>query len=208
MSPVCFLDNDIILKLVACNLFSEAIGSLNIDESDLRVLGTAQFVFKKGRLAQDYSEDIRNYAVAIAQKCLKVKQEDIDIKIISDLEKIKFIDPGESLLTAATFNEESFYLTTGDKRYVTALGTATEIDYIKAKLTGRVICFEQVIRRIIYRQGFDYTLAKVLPGRQYDKALKAIFGSGEKSTEENVMMTLEGYIRDLREKADGLLIDF
>lgn len=38
MPPVCFLDNDIILKLATCNLFSEAISSLGLDETDLRVL--------------------------------------------------------------------------------------------------------------------------------------------------------------------------
>lgn len=200
------MDNDIISKLAACDLFLEALSSLKLEESDLRVLSTAQYVFR-GRNFKKYPDNIRNYAIKIAEKYTKVNQECVNIEIIDDLQKIEGIDPGESLLTAAAFNEESFYLTTGDKRYITALGKATHIEAIQLKLSGRVICLEQVIRRIICSQGFENTLTKVLPARQYDKSLNAIFGSGEKCTQDNVVMSLDAYIEDLRNKSGGLLAD-
>lgn len=65
---------------------------------------------------------------------------------------------------------------------------------------------EQVILKLINTQGFDGVLTKVLPVREHDIALRAIFGSGEKATQENVLQALEGYIEDLRRTTDGLLI--
>lgn len=40
--------------------------------------------------------------------------------------QIEGLDPGEMILISATEHEESFYLTTGDKRCITALANSTE----------------------------------------------------------------------------------
>lgn len=70
-----------------------------------------------------------------------------------------------------------------------------------------MICLEQVIKKIIYRQGFENTLTKVLPARQYDKSLNAIFGSRKKCTQDNVITSLDAYIQDLRSNSGKLLAD-
>lgn len=207
MGLICFLDNDIIHKLAACDLFLEAISSLNLEESDLRVLANAHNFFQNSRHFKNYPDNLRNRMIDVAQKYTKVDETCLDIDVINDLKKIQGIDPGESLLTAAALNEESFYLTTGDKRYIKALGSATQIQSIQLKLSGRVICLEQVIKQIIYCKGFENTLTKVLPGRQYDKSLGAIFGSGEKCTQDNVVTSLNGYIQDLKNSSGDLLAD-
>jgi hypothetical protein len=72
---------------------------------------------------------------------------------------------------------------------------------IRERLAGKLVCLEQLILKIINVEGFDVTLIKVLPAREYDKALKAIFGSGERCTQDNVLMALEAYIQDLRDNA-------
>ena len=48
MAKVCFLDNDITYKLVAFQLFDEAIAipKLQIDKANLRVLPTAKHFFR------------------------------------------------------------------------------------------------------------------------------------------------------------------
>ncbi|RUT03826.1 hypothetical protein DSM106972_047400 [Dulcicalothrix desertica PCC 7102] len=111
------------------------------------------------------------------------------------------------ILISATKQEESFYLTTGDKRCITALANSTEpsLVAIRERLAGKLVCLEQLILKIINVEGFEVTLIKVLPAREYDKALKAIFGSGERCTQDNVLMALGAYIQDLRDNAHGLL---
>lgn len=207
MQRVCFLDNDIILKLVACNLFSEALRSLNLAESDLRVLSDAKYVFRNSRrIAKKYPLEIRESAIIIVERCQNIQPQLSEE--LRDLQ-VEGLDPGEMILISATKQEESFYLTTGDKRCITALANSTEpsLVAIRERLAGKLVCLEQLILKIINVEGFDITLFKILPAREYDKALKAIFGSGERCTQDNVLMALEAYIQNLRDNAQGLLAE-
>ena len=42
----------------------------------------------------------------------------------------------------------------------------------------------------------------------YDTSLRAIFGSGVQSTEENVVQALKAYIEDLQARTNGLLLQY
>ncbi len=216
MRPVCFLDNDITLKLVACSLFSEAISSLGLDEADLRVLPDAKYVFRKSKKVKEknHPPDIIENAILIVDRCPKIplvvpseELQEIRIEELAQLE-VDGIDSGERLLISATRFFESFYVTTGDKRWTTALTNAPQLAEIRERLIGRVICFEQLILKLIETQGFDEVLARVLPARYCDTALRAAFGSGEKCTEENVKLALQGYIEHLQQETKGLLANF
>lgn len=210
MSRLCFLDNDIILKLTACELFDEAINILNIEEDNIRVLPSARYYFKNARRAKKLDpENIRNKVTVIANR-----YQTIDIvttearQEINKLQSYEGIDDGEANLIAATREVNAFWLTTGDKKFLKTLASYDELKIIRLRLQGKVICLEQLIRQLIYAKGFELTLLKVLPARQYDTAFKAIFGSGEQSTKNNVFDSLESYIEDLRTSTKGILRQF
>ena len=206
MPTVCFLDNDAILKLVAANLFCPAISSLGLTQADLRVLPTAKFYFRQSRrLKKVYPESLLQRTLEVVNACAALTPT-VDEEL-QRLQVVEGIDPGEEVLIVATKTEPSFYLVTGDKCCLTALATAGELQDIRGRLKGRVICVEQLILRVIETQGFELVLTKVLPARDYDTALKSIFGSGEKATRENVLLSLEAYIQDLRQVTEGLLAD-
>lgn len=134
MQRVCFLDNDIILKLVACNLFDSAVNCLNLVESDLRVLSDAKYVFRNSRrIAKKYPLEIRESAISIVERCQKIEPSLSDE--LKNLQ-IEGLDPGEMILISATEHEESFYLTTGDKRCITALANSTEPALVAIRETG------------------------------------------------------------------------
>lgn len=222
MARLVFLDNDVILKLVVCNLFWEAVASLELSPTDLWVLETAKHVFRKNSWAKKkYPEGILDRAISIVEGCTQIKREDSFDEELQALE-IDGIDPGEGLLIAATKKAEEFYLATGDKQCLIALAsagvpreryshypgnTAPSLSEIRKRLSGRVVCFEQLLKKSIEDREFDDVLAKVLPGREYDGSLKAIFGSGWQATQENVLQALNGYIEDLRSQTDDLLAD-
>lgn len=188
---------------MACNLFWEALTSLGLTQADLRVLPSAKHVFRKNnRVRQKYPQAIRADAISIVEGCTEVIPEFTEELQNLDVEGI---DPGEGFLILATRYETSFYLTTGDKRCLRALAAAPQLGAIRQRLDGRVICLEQLILKLIYTQGFDKVLTKVLPAREYDIALKSSFGSGEKATQESVLQTLNAYIEDLRKITGGLL---
>ena len=61
MSAISFVDNDVLLKLTACDLFWDAIALLQdqaSDVSDIRALASAEFMFRgKKSIKQQYSEE-------------------------------------------------------------------------------------------------------------------------------------------------------
>ncbi len=204
MPPVCFVDNDVILKLVACNLFWEAVGVLGLTSDDLRVRASTKYYFRSK--PKRYPQTVREQAIAVVEQCQLIDDPPINEEL-QILQQIEGIDPGEGVLIVATQPEPSFYLMTGDKRCLEALATAPQLVEVRQRLEGRVVCLEQLILRLIETQEFSKILTLVLPAREYDTALRAVFGSGEKTTRDNVLLGLRGYIQDLRSKTEGLLVD-
>lgn len=204
MSPVCFVDNDVILKLVACNLFWEAVGVLGLTPDDLRVRASTKYYFRKK--PKIYPQAVREQAIAVVEQCQLIDDPPINEEL-QILQQIEGIDPGEGVLIVATQPEPSFYLMTGDKRCLEALATAPQLVEVRQRLEGRVVCLEQLILRLIETQEFSKILTLVLPAREYDKALRSVFGSGERATRDKVLLGLTGYIQDLRSKTEGLLVD-
>ena len=64
MGITCFIDNDVILKLVTCDLFDEAIAAFEIDRSNIHVLESARFSFKRGNTPKNYSEAVIEKSIA------------------------------------------------------------------------------------------------------------------------------------------------
>jgi hypothetical protein len=203
-SVICFLDNDILLKLSAFELLDEAIADLQVSPENLRVLDSAEFVFRGNRtVSQGYSQEVRERAIAFVKNCPTVNATASDEFIVLS----GLVDVGEATLIAATQNESSFMLLTGDKRCLVTLVMREELAEVRARLQGRVICLEQMILLLIRRLGFEAVRTKVVPVMACDTAITACFGSGELATEANVVMALEGYITDLKRDAEGLLAD-
>lgn len=205
--PICFFDNDVILKLAAFDLFGEALNILGVTQQELRVLDTAIHKFRKDRrLKQKYTDDGIDRAIQIVQYCPKINEK-LDPDEMNQLSNIEGIDPGEAVLVAATRNQEIFYLTTGDKRFLKALAGASGLNTIRQRLSKRVICLEQLILEAINNYGFMIIRDKIVPVRDCDTAIRAAFGSGQQATQENVVLTLNGYVQELKQQTGDLLIE-
>jgi hypothetical protein len=110
--------------------------------------------------------------------------------------------------TTATAAYPESILATSDKRSLIALsGAAGEVcQQVRARMAGRVICFEQTLLRVIDAVGFDLVRTRVVPPRNCDTALRAIFGSGLEATEASVQEGLASYVIDLKTQTGGLLV--
>jgi hypothetical protein len=209
VSRICFLDNDIIHKLVALNLFYDAIDALQVDRSNMQVLPTARHVFlKQKKNAKQYSDVVWDAVIAVVIGCKPIQFES-DAACLAEIEYLSQfqneIHVGEQQLILATRSTLDFLLLTGDKVCMRALPQLKADIY--QRLAGRVICFEQVVLLLIRRLGFELVKERVVPMGESDLALRACFGSGERATEANVVLALEGYIEELRRMAPGLLVD-
>jgi hypothetical protein len=202
-STLVYIDNDIILKLCACDLFWEAIAALEFAKDNLRVLDSAQFVFRGNKkVKKQYEDKVRESAIAVVTPLETVKANDFH-----PLRNVNLpdVDPGELLLIGKAITQRSFYFMSGDKKCFRALGRHKALVEAREKLCGRVICLEQVIRFLIKARGFDLVRDRVVPVRECDQALKAIFGSGWRSEKENSLAMLNSYLDELERDCPGLL---
>lgn len=201
MGITCFIDNDVILKLVTCDLFDEAIAAFDIDLSNIHVLETARFSMRSNKTKKNYSETVIEKAIATIKDFHTVEAQ-ADNPLF-DL-KIPDMDDELKLIVAASA-ETSFYFATGDKRCLRALTGITELATMREKLSGRVICLEQIIMKIIQVYGFEVVKQKIIPARSCDKVLQSAFGSGEKTEERNTLEALNAYISEIEQKCPFLL---
>lgn len=200
---VCFVDNNIILQLAACNLFEESLNVLSISWNDLRVLSTAVPVFRGKKISKQYSQETIQKAIHIAQRCQKVS-----IQLCQEYElllKINGLDPGEVSLITATAIEPSFLLTTGDKRCLEALAIDFRIRSTHQRLSGRVICLEQIFLKLTSSLGTDLVQQRVLSASGCEKAIRLSFGWSIPADEASILEGLNSYINDLQKKSQGLL---
>jgi hypothetical protein len=199
-------DNDIIEKLAVCDLLDDALVAFAASRRDVFVLNTLKF--RIGGRSQTKAENrLGTAAVARLLEFLAGVQEirefsTDDVKLLDD---VVGIDPGETILLAATAIHSDYLLLTGDKRCLRTLATVPECESIARRIQGRVVCFEQTILRLIARFGFDHVLRKVVGEYYRDTALRAAFGSGIQSTQSNSVACLQSYIDELRRLPFDLL---
>lgn len=211
MAKVCFLDNDIIHKLVAFQLFDEAIAisELQIDKTSLRVLPTAKHFFRGKQKKNGASPDpILTAVIELVSGCASAiyDVDDAVAQELAELKQVEGIHEGEQTLIVATRSQTDFLLLSGDKNCMRGLAAIPEPIY--RRLCGRVICLEQIILKLIEVKGFMFVRDRVLPMASFDKSLKICFGLVTPATEENVIAGLNSYINDIRQQVPNLLAVF
>ena len=211
MAKVCFLDNDIIHKLVAFQLFDEAIAisELQIDKTSLRVLPTAKHFFRGKQKKNGASSDpILTAVIELVSGCASAiyDVDDAVAQELAELKQVEGIHEGEQTLIVATRSQTDFLLLSGDKNCMRGLEAIPEPIY--RRLCGRVICLEQIILKLIEVKGFEFVRDRVLPMASFDKSLQICFGLVTPATEENVIAGLNSYINDIQQQVPNLLAVF
>jgi len=207
---ICLSDNDLILKLAVCDLLDETLTVLGARRDEVFVLPSAKHVLlrpikspdkAKARLGEAIYDRLRVFLDSV--QVVSVVPSPAEQQTFDD---IVGIDSGEAVLFSASAHYAEFLLATSDKNSLRALSASAVCQSICLRLAGRVICFEQVVLRLLDHFGFDSMRDKIVPARQCNTALRAVFGSGLDATEDNVRAGLASYIMDLRNQTGALLI--
>ncbi len=177
-------DNDILLKLAACDLLGEAISMLGATREDIRILPSFPYMLKKTKSRDRFVARYDEPAVLRLEKFIDglaiLESEHVSIEMLATLQGIADIDEGEiQIFAAGAVAIDAYYILTGDKRSIRSLATSEECRSIAEQIAGHIICLEMVIASFICRNGFDYVKAHVVPARSCDTALMSVFGSGD-----------------------------
>ena len=212
------IDNDILKKLATFGLFDETLALFEANHDEINILTTAKYKFrrewekaKRGRFRSSESQFV-NYerTIELAETLPQIADSAIDLAVFNQLSAFENIDQGEAVLTAhvaqfiAKDKSCDAFILTGDKRYLRALASVG-LPIVQPLFSHRFWCLEQLILWNINAYGFEFVREKVVPGKECDKALKAVFGSGDYSTSVNAMAALRSYVEALRQETGNLL---
>src|SRR5262245_31868063 len=156
---ICLSDNDIIYKLAACDLLIDAWTALGLTVGNVCVLPTAKHKFglttKPDKAEKRYGTDI---VVRIGKFLSNAREIDFGVPAtdLQLLANVDGIDAGEAVLYAAAAQSEACRLATGDKRSLRALAEDVNCRGIAGRLSGRIICLEQIVHKSIGHYGFEY----------------------------------------------------
>lgn len=206
---ICLSDNDIVSKLAIFDLLPEALEALEASPQDVLVLPTAKYKFgiagksqKKQKFSPEITQRIGDFLTSVREV------ECSDSAIASILQNVHGIDIGEAALFSAIPAYHGSILATGDKVSLRAIAGLPEAKpFVESQLNGRVICFEQIILRIIKIKDFEYVKQKIVPCLDFDTAIRSAFGSRMDSTLDNVDRSLNSTISHLRKETGLILIE-
>ena len=210
------IDNDIIKKLATFQLFSRTISLFDSNYNQVNILETAKYKFEAdwkkfeaGR-SRKVEDKIINYKeiLKLTKALPSISQASVNQELFIKLSSIENIDQGDAILASHTINMIQKYISaqifTGDKRFIQALAKV-DLPIIRESLENRLWCLEQLILKNIEAYGFEAIRDLVVPVRECDTAVMAVFGSGFESNEENSCATLKSYVEVLRQETGSLL---
>ncbi|HEX5270462.1 MAG TPA: hypothetical protein VFW33_08250 [Gemmataceae bacterium] len=206
---ILLADNDIIFKLARCDLYDGFLGAFEVTTDEVFILNTCRFVLTSDRAEKRCDEASFARLREFLDSVNDIEQAPDANEMVALAEQPR-IDAGEAVLFSICPAVPNSVLASGDKRSLCSLTEAAVSDAVCAsvcnKLTGKVVCFEQIIGRVIDHQGFDAVRDRLIVGRECDKTLAIVLGGGLDATEESVREGLASYIGDLRRTTGGLLV--
>jgi hypothetical protein len=205
---IVIADNDVLKKLACCDLYAEFLAAFKVAIDQVHILNTARAALsaKRHRKQMDEASFQRLTGFLRAAKVITTAPDPDEQLALTEQQNI---DDGEAVLFSIAAKDKSSRLATGDKRSLCSLASAkdTTCRRICKKLAGRVTCFEQIICTILDSARFDAVRDRLIMGRECDKVLAVVLGSGLDTLEETVREGLRSYINDLRNQSGALLAD-
>ena len=203
---VYFLDNDVILKLSAYNLFWDCMKAWGIPDAQIRVLPTAEAVFSRNQAIQEQYGDLAcQKARQIAQKSQKLSSPD-SILNYTRLSAVEGIDAGEALLVTVALADPEASILTGDKRFLKAFANSGLADLLKS-LTGHFVCIEQLMLVLIAQEAdFAKIQRRVRQAPECERSIAEAFQGRPEPDSATVSQRLQAVVEELR-AATGNLLD-
>lgn len=213
MTEPCLLDNDIVLKMAAFQLYRSFVELFTVDGKNPAMLGVGQFVVRKkatkGKRFQD-TEAVVNALEELLAQIIVIEPNEKEIELAADFEVAALngnlaFDTGEAQLLAVLINRSGPGLVTGDKR---AIAAAASLNVAQAR--ERLICLEQVFSCLVANEGADALRICVCKETATDRTLSICFSCASLQItaihSSDVLAALSSYITDLRKKSGEMLM--
>jgi hypothetical protein len=203
---LCLSDTDLVLKLAAMNIATEAFEAFGVERREIRITPELPRYLQFRAPAKHPIETVRR-ALAFIKGLKLVPDADLDYveRLGSVPDSIQY---GERVLLASTARiRADFVIATGDKKCLRALAVAPDCEPIRERLKNRCVCFEQLVLGTVKMRGFEWVNKRAGTGCRCDECTMQAFGNGLGGIDEATCCRwLDGFIEELRGETGSLLV--
>jgi hypothetical protein len=192
------VDSDVFIILSAAGYLERAICLLGFRFEAARRLPALESQLIRGAAFRDrYPDAVRHEALKCCGMVASLTERPDDSSVLDSLALVSDIDEGEAVMYALLKEQPSWLLVSGDKRAMCALAATPELSAVHNALTGRIICLEALIRKLVERDGIQPVAKAFAPLGAISKTLSVVFSKGETTSLADCMKALDDYLRDL-----------
>ncbi|MDQ1835231.1 hypothetical protein [Massilia scottii] len=190
-----FLDVDALCKLAHWNILPILPDLLGCQWPDISTVASMRYRAAASVIKPDAKLFHTQSAASTALRCIErmIPAGVPEPELMATLSDIPQIDPGEAVLMSVTASHPQGIFITGDKRALEALSRHPA----RARLAGKIMCIEQMVKRCLDVKGREWLLANICPNRARDKAVSMVLGSGCDAPVESLMEGLDSYINQI-----------
>ncbi len=200
------IDSDVFIVLSGAGLLERAIGVIGFQTEDARRLAPLpQMLGRSARLRKTYPSVVLQSARLACESIAPIVDAP-DATLQERLLAIPDIDDGEALLYAILAKETACLLTSGDKRSMRALCGAADAATIRAAVSGRVVCLDSVVRKLVEMDGAAKTASALAPLLPHHATLRIVFSPANVVSAGGCLAAIDSYLGSLRgEVGEGFL---
>jgi hypothetical protein len=178
------IDNDIVIKLAQMDAFVDGISAIGASTKEVGSLGTMlRFMGKSSeanRRRLTVSEQEANRLHQVLAAIIEVEPSIDEQRLAAALMKAIIeaqldMDEGEVVLFAIGAIRKEVEVATGDKRALRELPHLARMNPVIGALRKRLICFEQIIKRLCQSKGLPRVRTAVLIARHADKTITVAY---------------------------------
>ena len=195
------VDSDIFALLAAVELLDELALALGIPVESVRRLPALGKQLRPGKsIGRKYPELQRQKALTKCDATEVYSDRPAAMSLHAKLVSVDDIDEGEAVLLAALAEQQNWYLTSGDKRSLIALGQTTELSDVRDRVAGRILALECVLLLLVKRLGAA-ELGKrfqLIPGAH--NTIDILFRFKNTFDDDESIRQITSYLNDLVQK--------
>ena len=188
------IDNDAFIMLAGASLLEEAITEAGFSAAEARRLRSLEFMLRKpARAFQKYPAEVISRAL---EACARIAPlTDIPSGATQAVfEHVSGVDEGEAVLYGVMAEHELHFLASNDKTAMRAIVGLTET---RARVAGRVVCMEWLVKRFLSSLGPELTAQRFAQLVATDKRLSVILSPATSGRPQDCVVAVESFLNGL-----------
>lgn len=195
-----YVDSDAFILLAGAGLLSEGLALLGYDLHRVRRLAPLPYMIQRTRkLRERYGPEAMQRTLLACETVSPLQERPADDQLLQLLADVPNVDPGEAQLFATVASDEAYFLLSGDKRAVIAVGSEPSLRPVRDAVAGRVFVLEQVLKSLANRMPVSKLARRFGSLRESHQTLKVVLSEGCQKDPDEYQRGIAGYLCEIED---------